>query len=247
MQPLGRLEASRRRPAPLALRRSFAPSLLPFHAPGTWEVLRPPRPDALEIVMEALATRPLPPQPARRTRRTGPHHARRRRPRPAATHPHRRPPRRTLDRRPSAQRLTRQGHARVASLARRAPRLTARLANPGHSRGERSTAESEAVSTRDAQPQAPPNPAALIASRSTDRSAPFGRSVVHHPTSSNPVTPPRSSITTPDTSETTDRSLPALLPELHGTRPQRLRLIGLLAGDELGMRHLVTRSEPPSR
>jgi hypothetical protein len=35
--------------------------------------------------------------------------------------------------------------------------------------------------------------------------------------------------------------------ELHGTRPQRLRLIGLLAGDELGMRHLVTRSQPPSR
>ena len=32
--------------------------------------------------------------------------------------------------------------------------------------------------------------------------------------------------------------------ELHGPRPQRLRLIGLLAGDELGVRHLVTRSEP---
>ncbi len=30
--------------------------------------------------------------------------------------------------------------------------------------------------------------------------------------------------------------------ELHGPRPQRLRLIGLLAGDELGIRHLVTRT-----
>jgi hypothetical protein len=30
--------------------------------------------------------------------------------------------------------------------------------------------------------------------------------------------------------------------ELQGPRPQRLRLIGLLAGDELGVRHLVTRS-----
>ena len=42
--------------------------------------------------------------------------------------------------------------------------------------------------------------------------------------------------------------------ELHGPRPQRLRLIGLLAGDELGVRHLVTRTngsagddtDPPS-
>lgn len=30
--------------------------------------------------------------------------------------------------------------------------------------------------------------------------------------------------------------------ELHGPRAQRLRLIGLLAGDELGIRHLVTRT-----
>ena len=30
--------------------------------------------------------------------------------------------------------------------------------------------------------------------------------------------------------------------ELHGPRPQRLRLIGLLAGDELGLRQLVTRT-----
>ena len=30
--------------------------------------------------------------------------------------------------------------------------------------------------------------------------------------------------------------------ELHGPRAQRLRLIGLLAGDELGLRHLVTRT-----
>ncbi len=35
--------------------------------------------------------------------------------------------------------------------------------------------------------------------------------------------------------------------ELHGPRPQRLRLIGLLAGDELGVRHLVTRTGSPSR
>lgn len=31
--------------------------------------------------------------------------------------------------------------------------------------------------------------------------------------------------------------------ELHGKRPQRLRLIGLLAGDELGVRHLVNRDQ----
>ena len=30
--------------------------------------------------------------------------------------------------------------------------------------------------------------------------------------------------------------------ELHGPRAQRLRLIGLLAADELGLRHLVTRT-----
>jgi hypothetical protein len=34
--------------------------------------------------------------------------------------------------------------------------------------------------------------------------------------------------------------------ELHGPRPQRLRLIGLLAGDELGVRHLVTRTDGPN-
>jgi hypothetical protein len=31
--------------------------------------------------------------------------------------------------------------------------------------------------------------------------------------------------------------------ELHGPRAQRLRLIGPLAGDELGVRHLVTRTD----
>jgi hypothetical protein len=31
--------------------------------------------------------------------------------------------------------------------------------------------------------------------------------------------------------------------ELHGPRPQRRRLIGLLACDELGVRHLVTRTD----
>lgn len=31
--------------------------------------------------------------------------------------------------------------------------------------------------------------------------------------------------------------------DLQGPRAQRLRLIGLLAGDELGVRHLVTRGE----
>jgi hypothetical protein len=31
--------------------------------------------------------------------------------------------------------------------------------------------------------------------------------------------------------------------ELHGPRPQGLRLIGLLAGDELGVRNLVTRTD----
>jgi hypothetical protein len=34
--------------------------------------------------------------------------------------------------------------------------------------------------------------------------------------------------------------------ELHGARAQRIRLIGLLAGDELGVRDLVTRSDNPS-
>jgi hypothetical protein len=34
--------------------------------------------------------------------------------------------------------------------------------------------------------------------------------------------------------------------ELHGPRDQRLRLIGLLAGDELGVRQLVTRTDGPS-
>jgi hypothetical protein len=32
-----------------------------------------------------------------------------------------------------------------------------------------------------------------------------------------------------------------LVGELHGRRSQRLRLMGLLAGDELGVRELVTR------
>ncbi len=32
-----------------------------------------------------------------------------------------------------------------------------------------------------------------------------------------------------------------LVGELHGARSQRLRLMGLLAGDELGVRQLVTR------
>ena len=35
--------------------------------------------------------------------------------------------------------------------------------------------------------------------------------------------------------------------ELHGPRGQRHRLIGLLAGDELGVRELVTRTRSPSR
>ena len=34
--------------------------------------------------------------------------------------------------------------------------------------------------------------------------------------------------------------------ELHGPRAQRLRLIGLLAADELGVRHLVTRTDASS-
>jgi hypothetical protein len=34
--------------------------------------------------------------------------------------------------------------------------------------------------------------------------------------------------------------------DLHGTRPQRLRLIGLLAAGELGMRQLVHRHDSES-
>ena len=87
--------------------------------------------------------------------------ARRRRPRQPATHPHRRPPRRTLDRRASARRLTR--HQPRASGSHRSPsraRDPTRLANPGHHRGERSTAKAKRSQTRDAQPRAP-DPAAL--------------------------------------------------------------------------------------
>ena len=108
-----------------------------------------------------------------------------------ATHPHRRPPRRTLDRRGSARRLTRYRYARVGRIARPSrARPPARLANPGHHRGERSPARAKRSQTRDAQPHAP-DPAALHCKPFPTRRTlwSFGRSPPRSPSSMAPSSP----------------------------------------------------------